>query len=599
MITSISCAICQQSFPVREEDRLFYEKISPEFGGKKFLIPPPRLCPMHREQRRLTFRNERKLYRRKSTLSHREIISVFHPDESFPVFAHDEWWTRMEPRTRHECNECPTPAFLSQHQRCALSFNPNQTFFEQFKALSRVVPRPPLINNKAVNSEFCNFADGNKNCYLLTSANGNEDCYYGMLLVKNKNVVDALWCTNSELLYEAIDCHGCYHLRYAQNCDHCSDSAFLLNCKGVKNSLFCVNLRNRDYYLWNRPSTKEEIEKIKKEMAGSYAKHQEMLARFEVLKKTFPFREAHHWVSCEDVSGDSIFNSKNIHLGFDIYDSRDLAYVHDGLTAKDCQDVCFFDKTELCYESTSLIGYGYRFTNFCRDSYNLFYCDNCHSCKNCFGCVGLRNREYCVLNVELGKDEYEKKVAEVIGAMEKTGEWGEFFPMSLSPFAYNETLAQDHFPLTKEQALGLGLKWREDTETHSKTVTVIPDSIRDISDEILTQTLTCEKTGRPYRLTPQELRFYRQMDLPLPRLAPETRHEQRQSQRNPTHHSRSDSGVSSPSRISPAPAECALPNFFRLWSRACAVCGKALITSYAPDRWEKVCCEECYKKEVY
>ncbi|MFA6435857.1 MAG: hypothetical protein WCW30_01840 [Candidatus Gracilibacteria bacterium] len=554
MITSISCAICQQSFPVREEDRLFYEKISPEFGGKKFLIPLPRLCPKHREQRRLIFRNERKLYRRKSTLSHREIISVFHPDESFLVFAHDEWWSGTWDPLEY-----------------GHAWDPRQTFFEQFKALSRVVPRPPLINNKAVNSEFCNFADGNKNCYLLTSANWNEDCYYGMLLVKNNNVVDALWCTDSEILYEAIDCHGCYNLRYAQNCDHCSDSAFLLNCKGVKNSLFCVNLRNRDYYLWNRPSTKEEIEKIKKEMAGSYAKHQEMLARFEVLKKTFPFREAHHWVSCEDVSGESIFNSKNIHLGFDIYDSRDLAYVHDGLTAKDCQDVCFFDKTELCYESTSLIGYGYRFTNFCRDSYNLFYCDNCHSCKNCFGCVGLRNREYCVLNVEYDKNEYEKKVAEIIGAMEKTGEWGEFFPMSLSPFAYNETLAQDHFPLTKEQALGLGLKWREDTETHSKTVTVIPDSIRDILDEILTQTLTCEKTGRPYRLIPQELRFYRQMDLPLPRLAPETRHEQRQSQRNPR----------------------------RLWPRTCSQCKKALITSYAPDRWEKVCCEECYKKMIY
>ena len=106
-----------------------------------------------------------------------------------------------------------------------------------------------------------------------------------MLLVKNKNVVDGLWCMNCELLYEAIDCHGCYNLRYAQNCEHCSDSAFLLNCKGVKNSLFCVNLRNQEYCLWNRPSTKEEIEKIKKDMAGSYAKHQELLARFEILKK--------------------------------------------------------------------------------------------------------------------------------------------------------------------------------------------------------------------------------------------------------------------------------------------------------------------------
>jgi hypothetical protein len=37
--------------------------------------------------------------------------------------------------------------------------------------------------------------------------------------------------------------------------------------------------------------------------------------------------------------------------------------------------------------------------------------------------------------------------------MKSTGEWGEFFPLPLSPFGYNETVAQDYFPLTSEEAI--------------------------------------------------------------------------------------------------------------------------------------------------
>ena len=49
--------------------------------------------------------------------------------------------------------------------------------------------------------------------------------------------------------------------------------------------------------------------------------------------------------------------------------------------------------------------------------------------------------------------------------MKKTGEWGEFFPSSLSPFGYNETVANDFFPLSKEEATKQGFKWKEKDPT--------------------------------------------------------------------------------------------------------------------------------------
>ncbi|MEI8092157.1 MAG: hypothetical protein WCG98_08430 [bacterium] len=41
----------------------------------------------------------------------------------------------------------------------------------------------------------------------------------------------------------------------------------------------------------------------------------------------------------------------------------------------------------------------------------------------------------------------------IIEKMEADGERGEFFPTSLSPFGYNETVAMEYFPLTKEEAM--------------------------------------------------------------------------------------------------------------------------------------------------
>ena len=63
------CKVSDQSFPIYESDMEFYNKISPIFNGKKYQIPTPTLCPEERERKRLSFRNERKLYKRKCDFS--------------------------------------------------------------------------------------------------------------------------------------------------------------------------------------------------------------------------------------------------------------------------------------------------------------------------------------------------------------------------------------------------------------------------------------------------------------------------------------------------------------------------------------------------
>lgn len=402
----------------------FLEKISPTINGKKFLIPPPTLSPQERARRRLSYRNENKLYKRQSSLSGKEIISVFRKNSPFKIFSREEWWS-----------DSWDPLNFGQ------DYNFDRPFFDQFYDLQLKIPRPPLINNKAENSEYCNFADNNKSSYLITSANDNEDCFYSFCIVKNRSCSDCVWCTDSELLYECTDCQNCYNGNFLQNCAGCHDCSFSYNLKGCSNCLLCVNLKNQNYCIKNKQYSEIEYKKIIKTTPSI----QVLRTEFEKTKLAFPIRKSSNILSSENCVGNNIFNSKNIFEGFDTYTSEDSAFLHDGLKAKDCQDICFFDGTELCYESTSLIGYGYRFTNFCRNSYNLFYCDNCHGCKNCFGCVGLRNHEFCILNKQHGEAEYYKILPQIITHMTQTKEWGEFFPIGKSIFPYEDTLANEYY----------------------------------------------------------------------------------------------------------------------------------------------------------
>jgi len=69
IIVNKTCKNCEASFEITDKDLEFYEKISPIFQDKKYFIPTPTFCPDCRQQRRLSFRNERKLYKNKCRAS--------------------------------------------------------------------------------------------------------------------------------------------------------------------------------------------------------------------------------------------------------------------------------------------------------------------------------------------------------------------------------------------------------------------------------------------------------------------------------------------------------------------------------------------------
>ena len=177
------------------------------------------------------------------------------------------------------------------------------------------------------------------------------------------------------------------------------------------------------------------------------------------------------------------------------------------------------------------------------------------------------------MNKQYTKEEYEELVPKIIEHMQRTGEWGEFFPSKISFFGYNETTAQEYFPLTKDEAKMRNLKWHEEEEkgVYQGPKHEIPDDISEISDAFMENVLMCSTCNKNYRIIPQELKFYRTNNMPIPRSCQACRHKDRMTLRNPRH----------------------------LWNRACAKCQSSIQTTFPPESHEAVYCEKCYLEAVY
>lgn len=556
------CRQCSANFEIASDDLAFYEKVSPVFNGKKELIPPPTLCPECRQQRQLTWRNEKRLYHRKCDMTGRQIISIYSQDKPYTVYEHREWYSdKWDPLSYGRDMDFSRP------------------FFEQFNELLVAVPmRSVNLQAENENSEYTNLSTRNKNCYLIFAANDNEDSYYCTYLHRSQNVVDCFFTFDSQWCYECIDCYRCHRLQHSQFCENCSESLYLFSCKSCTDCMGCVNLVQKQHCILNKQYTKEEYERRRTEILSDRQTLRTFVEEFEKLRLSLPHKH-YAGIGNQDVSGDHISYSKNVHQSFDcthLEDCKFCTWLHQG---KECWDCYAWGITaELGYEN-HLIGNTFYHVLFSESCWNnvseLLYCRYClDGSKHCFGCVSLVRKEYCILNKQYSKEEYEALVPRIIAHMRTTGEWGEFFPSTLSPYGYNETVAQEYFPLTEAQVKERGWKWHTEEEQTGKyfgPAPVIPDSIGDVSDDITQSILTCEITGKQYKIIPQELTFYREMGIPLPRRCFDQRHADRIAKRNPR----------------------------KLWSRECMNCRKPIQTTYSPNRPEIVYCEECYLSTVY
>jgi len=582
-----NCVNCHKDFIIEPEDFLFYDKIH---------VPSPTFCPECRTVRRLCWRNELSLFRRKCNApGHDEmLISFLSPEEDLNVVDAKYWW-----------GDGWDPLAYGQE------YDFSKPFFEQWKELRDRVPLQALSNIKATNSDYCNVAEDSKDSYLSSASWRIERTFYANRIAETKDCSDLYVVHKSELCYDDVICRECYRLLYSINCKGCVESYFLYDCIGCINCFGCTNLRNESYSMWNEELTKEEyFERLKKYDLSDYRVVQELKEKFKKLYSGAIHRYSTQ-VKSVNSTGDNLDGARNCKICFDASGRHeDAKYSHwMAENIKDAYDAGpGVGNADLIYEvfDTGIGNFRNLFTSVVYSSRDIEYSFNCHGCDGLFGCIGLRTKKYCILNKQYSKEEYEYLVPKIKEQMkevpytDKRGieyRYGEFFPAEMSTFCYNETQAQDYFPITKEKALEMNYRWRNG-ETHKYDITMessdLPNRLDDVPNLILNEVIGCpnrEKGGRcrgAYRITEGELNLYKRLGVPLPRECFLCRHEGRLLLRNPMrlwHRQCMCGGKNSPLNTVDHGHEGICPNKFE--------------TPYAPDRPETIYCEQCYQKEVY
>lgn len=554
------CKNCKKDFTIESEDFDFYEKMK---------VPAPTWCPQCRFLRRMTWRNEWKLFRKKDIYG-KEIFSFLHEDSPVKIIGVEEWYS-------------DTWDMLQYGQDYGFS----KPFFEQFKELMNKVPVMSRTLTRPVNSDYCTNATAPKDCYLTFALSYVENASYSIWGSKSKDVFDCHNYNESELCYDCSNVSKCYKTLYSVDCDGCSEIMFCKNCVGCNNCFGCANLKNKSYYIFNQAFSKEDYTKKINEFGTNLRTNVEVL-REKSIKHWMQFPNKFiHGRHNDSVSGDYILNSKNAKNCWRIIGAENVKYCQNFTLgpAKDSYDHSNFgDGTELIYDSL-IVGDGAYNVSFSWQCYpsnsNLQYCHFCQNSSYLFGCISLRNKQYCIFNKQYTKEEYEALVPKIIEHMKSTGEYGEFFPMQMSPLAYNESFAFEHFPLTKEEVEKKGLVWREPKEKNFNPTMQsvnVPDDINSVNESITKEVISCahencnHECAKVFKITHQELQFYKLLGIPLPRICQNCRHYSRFAWRNPA----------------------------KLWHRKCMKpgCQNEFETSYSPERPEIVYCETCYNNEV-
>lgn len=559
-----TCQNCKNDFSIEPDDFSFYEKIQ---------VPPPTFCPQCRMIRRFAFRNQKKLFKTKDFFTKEEIFSLIPPESGVSVTTSSEWfgdkWDGIDK---------------------GVEVDFSLPFLSQLFDLHKKIPQLNLNTARVVESPYSGNANDLKNCYLIFNAAGDEDCMYGLGNYNCKHCVDNCDIYNSEFCYENFWVKNCTQTHFSEECVQCSKVMFSKNCVGCLDCVGCVNLRNKSYCIFNEQYDKESYqEEIIKLRLDTFDGVRQLKEKSQTFWKTFP-KKFYQGIKNSNSNGAYVTTSKNVKESYVVEGGEDLKYCQyiSQPTNKDCYDISVWgDGSELSYEYSSC-GSGVYNSKFIVDCWpnirDVEYSLHCNSSSNLFGCVGLRNKEYCILNKQYSKEEYTTLVEKIkkhmadMPYLDSKGlsySYGEFFPIEFSWYGYNNTMAQEFFPLTSDEARSVGYPWYEVPKgdyVADINAEDLPSRIEDTQSDIVKKIIECETCHSMYRIQNEEFTFLKRENLPIPHSCPDCRYNKRISK-----------------RVKP-----------QLYNRKCMKegCVNEFKTGYAPSSDDIIYCESCYQQEI-
>lgn len=546
---SRQCEHCKNEFTINDGELSLYEKVGIEL---------PTICFFCRIKLHLSFWMFGKFRKGKSDLSGENLITVLPEKNRYPIYTLTEWhsdkWDAMD---------------------YGQDYDEKRSFFEQLQELQEKVPHPHQNGSKNTGCDWCDDVWNCKNSYLSRSMVDCEDLFYSYRNIGVKNSVDMAISFNCEKSYACGDCHHSFKLFYSKHSRDCIDSYFLYDCRNCQNCFMCWNLRGKSYCIENVQYTREEyLEKLKSFNLSSYKSIQDYKKHFEeIIQKDVVHRPNFNFkvYNCE---GDYLVDCKNCNNCNTISESEDSYNCIRGIKEKLNIDAngCWY--AELMGNCSSCVGgYAEKYCVWSSSRYSE-YLDLCIECEYCFGCVGLKKKKYCILNKQYNKEEYEELKNKIISDMKAKGEYGKFLPYSMSAGPFNFSTSFLYFPETKrEDILKLGGYWEDIIESNIEGMPTseLPDDIKDVPDTIITQALICPETGWRFNIAKNELIFYKENNIPLPRKHFDIRIKE----------------------------SLKFLTILKSYPYNCCYCKKETEAFYKPEwNYQKIACEECYKQNI-
>ncbi len=408
-----------------------------------------------------------------------------------------------------------------------------QPFFSQLTKLYLSHPKPTL--NQLGKNENAAYSDSifTVNGAYLSFAVGDDSenmLYSFASYVFVKNAINCVFVTDTcDNIFSCTDVTKSFNIFYSRYINNSSNIRFCSNMTWCHECLFCDGLLNAAYNIHNKPLSKEmyfeEKEKILAQKAEFAKRHESVNKNGESL-------------GSKNMQWQRIIFSENVENGFlcsYLKDARN-AFLVSWITL--CSN--FYDTMEAGFGSDDFYAVIQAGThsnnvycsNYINHSTNIYYSFNLDACSYCLGCIGLNNKSFCIFNKEYSKDERFVLADKIFAQMEKDGDLWKFFPASMNPFYFNDTLAyliDDTF--TKEEVLK---DWylRRDEEikvdiADGADVITIKDFNQfqwfdtagkwNINPEILKKVIQDNKWNY-YKIVPMELDFLQKYWLPLPEL---------------------------------------------------------------------------------